>query len=215
MAIPPIDDYALPAAAELTSNRVFWKLDTARCALLVHDMQKYFVDAFDVTAEPASAVIENIRLIREVCRQSGIPVIYTAQPGNQHPSRRGILADLWGTGLVSGRDEEIVDELAPSENDIFVTKWRYSAFQRTDLGQLLNRYGRDQLIITGVYAHMGCMLSAAEAFMNDIEPFMISDATADFSRQEHLSALDYVAKRCGTVLPTDRVLTSLLERSAA
>ncbi|OXM53097.1 isochorismatase family protein [Amycolatopsis alba] len=215
MAIPPIDAYPLPSPAELTANRVHWRLDTTRCALLVHDMQKYFIDAFDRTTEPASALIENIRLIREICRQNGIPVIYTAQPGNQHPSRRGILADFWGTGLVSGRDEEIVDDLAPNEVDIFVTKWRYSAFQRTDLAQLLNRHGRDQLIITGVYAHMGCMLSAAEAFMNDIEPFMISDATADFSRAEHLGALDYVAKRCGTVLPTDRVITSLIERSAA
>lgn len=65
------------------------------------------------------------------------------------------------------------------------------------------------MIVTGVYAHMGCMLSAAEAFMSDIEPFMVSDATADFSRDEHLMGLEYVAKRCGRVLTAADVLGAI------
>lgn len=89
-----------------------------------------------------------------------------------------------------------------------MTKWRYSAFQRTDLRQLLGHHGRDQLIVTGVYAHMGCMLSAAEAFMSDVQPFLVSDATADFSRDEHLMALTYAAKRCGSVTTTDALVSA-------
>ena len=61
-------------------------------------------------------------------------------------------------------------------DDIRVTKWRYSGFQRTDLRQLLAHHGRDQLIVIGVYAHMGCMISATEAFMSDVAPFFVVDA---------------------------------------
>ena len=60
---------------------------------------------------------------------------------------------------------------------------------------------------------MGCMLSAAEAFMSDVRPFLVLDATADFSREEHILAATYAAKRCGAVVTTEEV-GLVLERKA-
>ncbi|MFI6866081.1 isochorismatase family protein [Nocardia sp. NPDC050406] len=211
MPIPPIAPYAMPTDDEVIANQVSWTLEPGRTALLIHDMQRYFLSAYDTAQEPASTLIRNIAALRNRCHELGIPVIYTMQPGNQHPSRRGILADFWGTGMSQGADTEVVAELRPDARDIQVTKWRYSAFQRTDLRELLGYYNRDHLMITGVYTHMGCMLSAAEAFMSDVRPFLASDATADFSRDEHVMALNYVARRCGSVLSTAALLDQLTD----
>lgn len=209
MPIPPIAPYTLPTAAEIPTNQVPWTVDPGRTALLIHDMQQYFLDAYDLTRDPAHTLIANIARLRDRCHALGIPVVYTMQPGDQHPSRRGILADFWGTGMAEGADTDVITELAPEPGDIQVTKWRYSAFQRTDLRELLGYYQRDHLLVTGVYTHMGVMLSAAEAFMNDVRPFLVHDATADFSRDEHLMALNYVAQRCGAVVGTDEVIATL------
>ncbi|WP_280269931.1 isochorismatase family protein [Nocardia wallacei] len=209
MPIPPIAPYPMPAPEEVTPNQVSWKVDPTRAALLIHDMQRYFLSAYDLDRDPARTLIANIARLRNRCHELGIPVIYTMQPGNQHPSRRGILADFWGEGMSHGSDTEVVAGLGPDPRDIQVTKWRYSAFQRTDLRELLGYYHRDHLMITGVYTHMGCMLSAAEAFMSDVRPFLALDATADFTRDEHLMALNYTARRCGAVLPTADLLGQL------
>ena len=207
MAIPTITPYQIPDGP--FPQRVDWKLEPSRAALLIHDMQNYFIDAYDTQAEPMATALPNMVAIRAAATAAGIPVVYTAQPGDQHPSRRGILADFWGRGLDSGRDEHIIPALAPRQGDITVTKWRYSGFQRTDLRHLLARHGRDQLIVIGVYAHMGCMISATEAFMMDVEPFFVADAVADFTRDEHTMACEYVGKRAGRVLTTHDVVNAL------
>ncbi|WP_124707251.1 isochorismatase family protein [Gordonia insulae] len=212
MAIPSINPYEIPRGP--FPARVDWTLEAPRAALLIHDMQRYFIDAYQVDREPMATALPNMIRIREACRRAGVPVVYTAQPGDQHPSRRGILADFWGTGLEAGRDEEVIPELAPDAGDITVTKWRYSGFQRTDLRQLLAHHGRDQLIVVGVYAHMGCMISAAEAFMSDVAPFFVVDGMGDFTRDEHQMAAEYIGKRAGLVVTSDHVVKSLAMTAA-
>ncbi|PJN89531.1 isochorismatase [Bacillus sp. mrc49] len=210
MAIPAITPYAMPVESELTKNKVSWKVDSSRAVLLVHDMQQYFLDYYTVTESPITELISHIQAIKSRCVDLGIPVVYTAQPGNQNPDDRALLTDFWGPGLDDDINQtKVIDEVAPSEDDIVLTKWRYSAFKRTNLLEMMREQGRDQLIICGVYAHIGCLLTASEAFMQDIEPFLITDAVADFSLDEHKMAIKYAAERCAVTTSTARLLEQL------
>jgi isochorismate hydrolase len=201
MGLPVIEPYPLPARAP--ESKVAWRLDPGRTALLVHDMQNHFLAPF--RAAPIPQVIGNIQRLRAHCAELGVPVLYSAQPGEQPPQKRGLLTDFWGPGL-GGEPyaAAIVDALKPDDPGAVLTKWRYSAFVRTDLADRLE--GRDQLILVGVYAHIGVLATALDAFMRDIQPFVVADAVADFSLDYHESALDYAASRCARVVTTAQIV---------
>ncbi|MBM3114886.1 isochorismatase family protein [Jeongeupia naejangsanensis] len=210
MAIPRIASYPLPTAADLPTNKVNWTPDAGRAVLLVHDMQRYFVDFYDQSQAPVPELVSRIRALITRCRALGIPVAYTAQPGNQTLEDRALLTDFWGTGLAADpRLTDIIADLAPTPVDTVFTKWRYSAFKRSNFERWIKDAGRDQLIICGVYAHIGCLSTALEAFMLDIQPFLVADAVADFSRDEHLMALNYAAGRCASVTTLADTLAAL------
>ncbi|SLM62261.1 MULTISPECIES: isochorismatase [Dickeya] len=210
MAIPMLNSYPLPTKAELPVNKVKWQVESHRAALLIHDMQNYFLNFWETSSPLTAQLIANIVRIRQLCHQLGIPVFYTAQPNAQSDKDRALLNDMWGPGLNRHPDQQqITAALTPDECDTVLVKWRYSAFHRSDLEQRLHTAGRDQLIICGVYAHIGCLTTATDAFMRDIQPFMVADALADFSREEHMMALRYTAGRCGRVLDSEQLLSEL------
>ncbi len=210
MGIPAVEPYEMPAESELPENTASWSPDPARAALLIHDMQRYFLDFFPAGQPPATDLIDNVSRIRQAAVDLGMPVVYTAQPGGMTPQQRGLLRDIWGPGMgTDPRVRQIIGELAPGDRDIVLTKWRYSAFARSDLESILRRRGRDQLIVCGVYAHVGCLMTACDAFSMDIQPFLVADAIADFSPAYHRLALEYAAERCAATVSTRSLLEML------
>ncbi len=210
MAISPIPPYDIPAAGSWPAPRAPWNLEPSRAALLVHDMQTYFLQAFNAAASPLGPALENVKTLRALCASLDIPVIFSAQPGEQDRRERGLLWDLWGPGIVASPGlQGLAPELAPAPQDVMLPKRRYSAFHDTRLEELLRERGRDQLLICGVYAHIGCLATATDGFMRGIQPFVVADATADFSREDHVIALRQVARTCGVVSTTNEVLAVL------
>lgn len=216
MAMTPIAPYRMPGDGDLPSAAMSWRPDPGRAAVLVHDMQHYFLRPFPAGESPLSELVTNVAKLLAAARAAGVPVMYTAQPGAMTPQDRGLLNDLWGPGMSADEtDRGIADEVAPELGDTVLTKWRYSAFFRSDLEERLRRAGRDQLIVCGVYAHMGCLLTASDAFSRDVQPFLVADALADLTLDDHLMALRYAADRCAVPLSLADVLAELEPKPAA
>lgn len=198
-----------PPVETLPRSRADWQIDPGRAALLVHDMQRHFLRPFDPHAPVLTQAVDRIGALTAAARSAGMPVIYTAQPGDQSAESRGLLMDLWGPGIAGGDEHEAVaDPIAPQPGDHVLTKHRYSAFARTDLADRLTDLDRDQLVITGVYAHIGVLATATEAFSRDLETFVVADAVADFSAERHGQALELAAATCAVVLPAADVIAA-------
>ncbi|WP_428633868.1 isochorismatase family protein [Sedimenticola sp.] len=206
--IPSIEPYAIPG--EIKTNTAHWHVDPERAVLLIHDMQNYFLRFFPSNTNPLLDLVKNTARLRDACSITSIPVAYTAQSGSMTSAQRGLLKDFWGPGMTTAPEErEIITSLAPKSSDWLLTKWRYSAFVKTDLLEKMREVGRDQLIICGVYAHVGILATALDAFAQDIEPFIVSDATADFTPEDHSMALEYASQRCAYVATTRQTLTQM------
>jgi isochorismate hydrolase len=196
----------MPVPTDLPGNVARWTTDPDRAVLLIHDMQRFFLRPLPEAIR--DQLVATTAKLRDRCRALGVPIGYTAQPGGMTVEQRGLLKDFWGPGMrVDPIDREMVAPLEPEPHDWVFTKWRYSAFFRSDLLERMRALGRDQIIICGVYAHVGVLMTAVDAFTNDIQPFVVADGIADFSADYHRLAMDYAAQRCAVVVTADEVLT--------
>ncbi|WP_134322280.1 isochorismatase family protein [Cumulibacter soli] len=218
MPLPTLIDYTapVPPITDLPVNRAGWALEAERAAILVHDMQEYFLRPFAATCPALRSAREAIARILSAARIAEVPVFYTAQQGDQDQTKRGLQKDLWGPGMSADpAHTDLVADLAPLDQDIVLTKHRYSAFYHSDLAQHLKAQGRHQLIIVGVYAHIGVTATALDAFQQEIHPFLVADGVADFSASDHSRALEQVAACSGVVVLSDEVVAAFGSSSRA
>ncbi|MFD4544233.1 isochorismatase family protein [Streptomyces bauhiniae] len=101
--------------------------------------------------------------------------------------------------LRDGDAREVAEEIRPQVGDGLLTAKRFSAFAGTRLRQRLGELGRDQPVITGVFARTQKLLTAADAAMQDMEPFVVADAVADRAPDQHRMAVEWIAATCGAV----------------
>lgn len=203
--------YKLPKNQCLQFNRVEWQIESNRSAMLIHDMQKYYLKPLMTENEgPGRDLIKNIKRVKEACVASNVPVIYTVCQPCEHVEQRGLLNDFWGRGMTDTvNNVEIVDGIRPDKEDHIVVKHKYSAFYMSNLMDILKALKRDQLIITGVYSHIGCLATALDALMRDIQVFYIADAVGDFSLDFHMSSITTVGNCCGQIYLTEMLTESL------
>ncbi|MBU2895373.1 isochorismatase family protein [Vibrio hepatarius] len=205
MPLPTNVNYPMPSKTSFL-NKTDWQLDPDRTVLLIHDMQRYFVDIYSSDSVLLPTLLGNIAKIKEWAKQKNIPIIYTQITFNAISNTHALIEDFWGFEEIPPCSKMIAPFVAPEEGDIVINKSHYSAMQSDDLAQHLHQLGRDQLLITGLYANLGCRITVTDALKKNIQAFLVSDAIADLSYQDHLNALSYVANYTGYVINTQTVL---------
>ncbi len=158
-------------------------LDPLRCALLLIDLQRDFLDPRGYAAQ-AGLNVERLRRViapalalREAARESGMRVILTREghrpdladcPGTKWARSCAAGAEIGAAGplgrlLVRGEyGHDLIDEFAPHAGELVLDKPGYSAFHQTDLDQLLRVAGVDTLIVAGVTTEV-CVHSTVRA----------------------------------------------------
>jgi isochorismate hydrolase len=170
-----------------------------RCALLVIDMQQYFLSI-------AAPILGNVLSIIEACRSVDIRTIFTRHGHKNISEDGGMLVAWWGDLIEYGsKDWELINALKPSDTDGVIDKNRYSVFHGTGLDESLRSRKIEELIITGVMTNCCCETTARDAFVRDYRVFFVSDATATANDELHVASLKNLAFGFAHIISTEQL----------
>lgn len=192
-------------------NQHKMELSKKHSALLVIDMQKYFLSPQSSEYTPAALVIlNNIKKLIDTYREQTLPVIYTRHAHHYTGTDAGIMKWWWQGMCIEGTPEsEVADEIAPLANERQIIKRRYSAFYNTDMETILRCFEMKDLVICGIMTNMCCESTARDAYFRDFRVFFPADATATINEEMHIASLLNLAFGFAYVTTTNSIIESL------
>ncbi|HNQ90762.1 MAG TPA: isochorismatase family protein [Verrucomicrobiota bacterium] len=195
-------------------NQHAMRLNATASALLVVDMQRFFLDA----ASPmftcgGVAILSTVRRLIEAFRRANRPVIFTRHVHHPGDLDSGIMGWWWAGKCLEGSPEsEIHPDLAPRPGEKVVFKHRYSAFYNTDLETVLRCLKVEDVVVSGVMTNLCCESTARDAYCRDHRVFFLADGTGSISEEMHVASLLNLAFGFAHVTTTDAVAAQLTRR---
>lgn len=172
-------------------DRPEMRLEVGKSALLVVDMQRFFLDPSSPTFTcGGQAILPGVARLVAAFRRAGRPVVFTRHTHHPDGLDDGIMGWWWEGRCVEGTPEsEIHPDLAPLPSEKVVLKHRYSAFYDTDLGTVLRCLGVRDLVVAGVMTNLCCESTARDAYYRDLRVFFLADGTGTVSEEMHVASL--------------------------
>src|SRR6476660_2811208 len=189
------------------------RVDPTRTALVVVDMQNDFVHQGGSLLVPdAEATIPAINRLLQFARAHGIRVSYSQDTHREgDPEWR-----IWPEHAREGTwGWQIVDELAPAQDDVVLRKLRYDAFYGTPLDHLLRLWGVDTVVICGTIANKGVQYTAASAALRWYDVVIPRDAISALELFDLESTLRQTAFAFAGRITTATALISRPRREAS
>jgi maleamate amidohydrolase len=184
-----------------------------RPALLVIDILRAFTDASMPLGANLDAQIEQINILLDATRGTGIPVFFSIVCYEEADC---LDAGVWGRkmsglfGLTAGSPAVELDPRLrrQARDSVFIKKYA-SCFFGTDLASRLQSRRVDTLIITGCTTS-GCVrASAVDAVQHGFRPIVAREAVGDRSAPAHDQSLFDIQAKYGDVKSVSEIVGRL------
>ena len=229
--------YSRPAVGTVIAEPEPIALDLSATALLIIDMQRDFMEpgGFGETlgndvSQLASAV-KPIGAVLAVAREMEMLVVHTreghlpdlsdAPPAKVErgaPSLR--IGDPGPMGRILIRGEaghDIIPELYPLDSEIVIDKPGKGAFYATELGEVLEKYGIENLLVCGVTTEVCVNTTVREANDRGYRCVVLADGCASYFPEFHEMGLKMIKAQGGIfgwVSDSAAVLDALLPETS-
>ena len=196
--------------------------ETNKTALVVVDMQNYFIDESQMSGCPmAQTIVDNINTIAKTVRETKGIVIWIQ---NMAPSDT---SKSWKTAHERYKEEKAkirIESMKPGEwpfelwpsldvkkEDHQIIKRRYSAFisGSSDIELILKDNEIENILVCGVATNVCCESTARDAMMLNYRTLMVSDGCATLTDEEHANSLIAFYNHFGDVQNTEELCARL------
>ena len=201
-------------------------LERGRTALLVVDMQRGFVEAGQaMEVPPARETVPAIRALLDAFRAAGLPVVYTAfvySPrvpllvGELHPEHTPAAPGApRGFGrpssccLEGDPSADVIDALAPREDEPVVRKRWYDGFAGSELDGVLRARRVTSMVVTGTMTDICVLATVVGAFNREYRITVVDDAVSTLWPEIQRATLDIIGRAFGRVVSSKSVLDTL------
>ena len=198
---------------------LFDRLDPARTALVVIDMQTAFCAPGAPAEVPASRdIVDPINALTAELRSLGVPVFWVLHANSRVGGRSDwelffntIVADEVRERTLESLTAEkqtVWSALVTAPSDQTVLKNRYSALisGSSPLERMLRGMGIDTILVAGTKTNICCESTARDAMMLDFKVVLLSDCTAALSDDEQRATLENVIQQFGDVVTSAEAL---------
>jgi len=179
-----------------------------RSALLVLDMQDYFLDPASHAFIPsAPAILPHICELTQAYIAHELPVIFSRHLNTDQNA--GQMAVWWRDLLTADHPHSAITSQLDPASGILIEKSQYDAFFDTSLEEDLRTRHVEQVVVCGVMTHLCCESTARSAFVRGFEVFFLVDGTATYNQAFHRATLLNLSHGFATLMLTKDVLASL------
>ncbi len=183
------------------------RFEKQSAAVLVVDMlNDFFKPGGKMVLEGGYVLFDPIRDLLRKARSVKVPVIYV---NDSH--RAGLKEDrefkkraehciegTWGA--------QVVDELKPQNDDVIITKRRFSGFFETDLDLTLKDLQVDTVIVMGVVTNICVRSTIHDAFFRGYQVIVPRDCVMATGEREQESSLYDIETHFGDVTTSEKVI---------
>ena len=157
-----------------------------------------------------SIAIPNMQKLQAAFRRAGIEVLYTTIESLTKDGRdRSLDYKITGFHVPKGsHDGQVIDELAPGDDEIVLPKTSSSVFVSTHIDYLLRNLGVRQLVISGIVTDQCVESAVRDACDLGYLVTLVPDACATYSQERHNNSLRTIKGYCRQV-NTDALIAEI------
>ncbi len=181
-------------------------MEKVKTALLIMDMQSSILGSLAHSAKLISDTAQAIK----TARTKEIPVIYVVvgfRQGMPEISKNNKAFSAIREQMANVDMQEwtkIHPDLYPHEQDIIITKKRFSAFTGSDLEVVLRGLDVDHLVLTGISTSEVVLSTLREAADKDYKLSVIKDCCADGDEETHRILIAKIFPRQAEVISLEQ-----------